>query len=761
MSPNSNETFALPTGSLVKSAISESLAEKPLLDPNDDVLGYSRFAKDLASALSRIDPSDGLVLALNGAWGAGKSTLINFVISYLAQSKDELEQPTVIRFNPWWFSGQDELARIFFEELLNKLQNPSLTQQALDALKTVAPLLRILGKAVSKLPPTITGGLLPTGSMGDAVTQIGDELNKLGVKTLAEAKKSVEDLLKLVSTRILVVIDDIDRLTADEVRQTFRLVKAIANFPNITYLLAFDRRVISAALGTEQVSGEDYLAKIVQITFDLPPADQTSLRYLLEDRLRKLLIHTSPELFTRERWPRAYMDGSEADGIRHFLRTPRDVVRLTNHLSLTYRIVQNEVNAVDFIIMETLRIFCPAVYQFVRSNPDAFCLGKSAGSGGQPHGRPPASQLFLRPGRLKEIYEPTLRRLLETGTINENDIRSINQLLKQIFPNVAFALTESISPNRPPDQQNVVVQAKGISDAEYFPRYFRLSPPEGGISRGDALVSLSNTEAFRQQLLERSAKHRKKQPTDFWMERPNRTDELLDWLSRNTHEVPEDLAANAFRTLFEVLQSLPTGQLPAALLSRVPEGQRLGLLEEMTRNTSNLEALVMLVEMVGNAHHQSHMIGSPFPLSPLLDQKSQTNLQEMAARKMQEAAADGTIWDVQQLRRLLGCWYAWGDRKELASWGKKAVEKDLAKFLDRFVEPIFEPPGPPQMPQFQPDWLRFFIDPADLVERAKSLLQGEQSLRVKSAVTALCRVYEEQQKRQIAENPFDSFAVRA
>src|SRR5262249_1241259 len=151
----------------------------------------------------------GLVLALYGSWGGGKSTMLNFVAKDLAsRSKDQ--QPTIIRFNPWWFSGQEDLVGIFFEELIKGLKLNSLANTALKALP---PLLRILGRTVSKVPL-----IAPVGA---AAEQIGKELDELGVDTLTKAKAEVDDKLKHFPSSILVIIDDLDRLPADEIRQMF------------------------------------------------------------------------------------------------------------------------------------------------------------------------------------------------------------------------------------------------------------------------------------------------------------------------------------------------------------------------------------------------------------------------------------------------------------------------------------------------------------------------------------------------------------
>jgi predicted KAP-like P-loop ATPase len=59
--------------------------DKPSLDPSEDRLGYAPFAQHLATGISRMSPPDGLVMAINGIWGAGKSTLIEYILHYLIE----------------------------------------------------------------------------------------------------------------------------------------------------------------------------------------------------------------------------------------------------------------------------------------------------------------------------------------------------------------------------------------------------------------------------------------------------------------------------------------------------------------------------------------------------------------------------------------------------------------------------------------------------------------------------------------------------
>ena len=92
--------------------------DRPLENPADDRLGYRPFAAYLAEALRRMVSTQGFVVALYGAWGSGKSTLLNFVEREISQGQPKATQPIIIRFNPWWFSGHEDLAARFFDQLL-------------------------------------------------------------------------------------------------------------------------------------------------------------------------------------------------------------------------------------------------------------------------------------------------------------------------------------------------------------------------------------------------------------------------------------------------------------------------------------------------------------------------------------------------------------------------------------------------------------------------------------------------------------------
>lgn len=334
------------------------LADEPLEDPKDDRLGYAPFAKNLSDTLYKITTEDCLVFALYGPWGTGKTSCLNFILHYINE-RSENERPILVRFNPWWFSSREDLLKQFFKEFLVVLHKNKEFKQSLTLLAEFV-------ETISKIPEP--SGLFETAGKLSALLLRRAAKDKEACKLREEVKKS----LRKQNKRILVVIDDMDRPESEEIGNIFRVIKAVADFPKTTYLLAFDKDIVVKALGSVQgISdenyGEDYLEKIVQVPFHLPVPDKATLRRLFFEQLDLILSDTPEELFDQTYWGNVYWDG-----IDHCLNTMRDIKRLINALRVSYPMVKGEVNPVDFIVIKRIEVFSSNIYQLIRSNPDMF-----------------------------------------------------------------------------------------------------------------------------------------------------------------------------------------------------------------------------------------------------------------------------------------------------------------------------------------------------------------------------------------------------
>jgi predicted KAP-like P-loop ATPase len=239
------------------------LADSPLTNPKDDRLGFAPFAENLAKSILKIETDECIVFALFGPWGSGKTTCMYFIRYYINRRSEE-NRPIVIEFNPWWFSGRGELLKQFLREFLSTLGKEKKYK------KIAASIGNLLG-AASVIP----------------YAQNAAELLKLLAKeeSIVKLKNEIRKTLPKSNNRFLIIIDDIDRLTPEEIRSLLCVIKAIADFPRTSYLLAFDKKVVIEALDEKNKKrGEDYLEKIVQVPFDLPIPEKTRLNRLFTKR---------------------------------------------------------------------------------------------------------------------------------------------------------------------------------------------------------------------------------------------------------------------------------------------------------------------------------------------------------------------------------------------------------------------------------------------------------------------------------------------
>lgn len=133
-------------------------SDRPLTRPEDDRLGYARFAETVAESLSRMAPVGGFVVGIYGPWGSGKTTVLNFVQSYLRRA-DPQGGLRVVQFNPWWFSGQEDLTIRFMEQLLAAVE-PTGRRRATDIRNAAATFAEYVGEAPSLVG---SGGRVPLG----------------------------------------------------------------------------------------------------------------------------------------------------------------------------------------------------------------------------------------------------------------------------------------------------------------------------------------------------------------------------------------------------------------------------------------------------------------------------------------------------------------------------------------------------------------------------------------------------------------------
>ena len=333
-------------------------ADSPIAKPEQDELGRLGLARQIAEQVRRTPAAEGFVIGLLGPWGSGKTSILNLVTTTL---EDEAPgEVVVIRFNPWLFSGAEQLVTRFFSELSAalKLREGVWAKQLGGLLTAYGELLEPMGF----VPVVGTGGSI----LGKFFKGAGGYLKRRHEAPSVEAKRAeLRKALASSAKRILLVLDDIDRLNDAEIRDIMRLVRLVGDFPNCIYLLAFDRERVEAALG-EPAGGDGraYLEKILQFVNEVPPARRSDLSAILVRGIQSAADAAKPGPFDLELWQNVY-----ALGMFPLFTKMRDIRRYLNGVRLTLDTLGEEVAVVDVLALEAIRILRPDVSPAATQTP--------------------------------------------------------------------------------------------------------------------------------------------------------------------------------------------------------------------------------------------------------------------------------------------------------------------------------------------------------------------------------------------------------
>ena len=322
----------------------------------------------------------------------------------------------VVRFNPWLFNSADDLVTRFFHEL-----SAQLGQTRSERLKAVASALSSLGQFLAPLSP-VPG----TGVAAKLLNRLTNRWNKR--PTLHDKRGHLSKTLAASESRVVVLVDDIDRLEATETRKLMRLVRLTSDLPNVVFLLAFDRRHVAKSLGEDEAEGGRYLDKIVQLYYSIPAFRETALSGVLLSWLDELITgHDVPQI-DQEVWGRIYYEV-----IGPLLSNLRDVKRFVYSLPVTLDTLGQEVALADLLGLEALRVLRPSMFDTLKAHSDCLVHSESG------------SRLLMTEDVRNAEIQRELSAMID-GAGGERDV--LNSVLEILFPATqGFLGRSSYGPN--------------------------------------------------------------------------------------------------------------------------------------------------------------------------------------------------------------------------------------------------------------------------------------------------------------------------
>lgn len=459
------------------------LSDKPIEAAKQDELGTAAFVRRLLGPLLSWPLHDGLVLALYGAWGQGKSSALNLLESALIDRTDPtMPRAICVRFNPWLYRNAEGLLLSFFGALtgavghadfLNRIKRWKV-QRALKLLGDPAMLALVSGH------PYLAAGL--------KIASVAEDVINGRKNLLDQKKKAAEALLRLrtrsAPARVVVLMDDLDRLDDDEIRIVMQLVKLLADLPNMSYVLAMDHDRVAQVLSEHrnQEYGRSFLEKIVQIPVYLPPVSPDRLRALVEEGLFEIVPTLKRELPRPREWWSNFSDPLDYDGILgRRIRTLRDRARFLNNLRFLVSSGDQrlDVNAHDMVLISFLQSFFPGIYERVKRNKllltgDLPFLELVQAQGMTPDQRQTAQTRVvnkLLTGVSEIDTSDQLGRTLKSIGLDDDEYQTAKKVVERLFPAGVNGL-QPTSLQAADDRRH-----HRIRSPEYFDRYFQLQPP--------------------------------------------------------------------------------------------------------------------------------------------------------------------------------------------------------------------------------------------------------------------------------------------
>lgn len=339
-----------------------------------DRYGFRYVAAQLAQSVQDIGREGSAGIGIEGAWGSGKTSLLNLLRAELEKKKKN--NTFVLNISPWLegsgtslvesllipvasIIAAEEERRLSPDEQKSLKSNKALTRTArviMDYTRVTARYLSPLAQVAAMIPgmPDASGAL---DALADTMW-----LKEKG-KTAAELRNQIADKIIGLDLSFIVLLDDLDRLEPAQAVEVVRLVKSVADFPRFRYILCYDKAVLSQAIkrGLGVEDGELYLQKIVQISFSLPRPESFDLRREFLSGvvgLYKTVNGSLPDKEVINELKRVTNIYGAA------LKTPREVQLALNNLRFRYSGIRDYVYLPDLCFLQLIRTTNPGLYDW-------------------------------------------------------------------------------------------------------------------------------------------------------------------------------------------------------------------------------------------------------------------------------------------------------------------------------------------------------------------------------------------------------------
>ncbi|NGM65434.1 P-loop NTPase fold protein [Sphingobacterium sp. SGR-19] len=421
-------------------------------ETKDDSYERAQVAGQIAKQIVTTDNKRAFAIGITGRYGSGKTSFINLICHAL---KYEESNSLVIHFNPWDANNTADIQKLFFDELSTSLANED----------------RALSSSMYHYYRRLNGR---SSFVGNIINNLRD-LSLIFARDLDDEKRKINDMMTNLSRKVIIIIDDLDRLHNDEVIEVLRLIRNTANFGNMVYIVAYDKEYVEQSIKKlNERTYKNYLDKIFQIEIPLPKSESYFIADALLNSLKNFIKAEEFEYIESKFVPLHFNNEFEGS-IASIFRNHRDIIRFANSFKLTYLLVSEEVDFAQFFYLQLLKYRYPRAYDMLyEQRRDIFSLnGNNLLS---------TQRYHLKISKVTEGKHTILSEKLSPH-LDIDDIHIIDRIVENLFKHE--------------DEHSWKTNVNDIANADYFEIYF---------SNRISSKSLSEKE-FRQRMLENSGNY--------------------------------------------------------------------------------------------------------------------------------------------------------------------------------------------------------------------------------------------------------------
>lgn len=678
----------------------EKSADEPIATSKADKFGRVDFAKGLAEALVKVPNSESFTVGLYGAWGSGKTSVIKMAEEYLAKNyKDDV---VVINFNPWLFTTIENLHTAFFGALAHGLSKKIDKGVSID-LQKYAELTGTAGAVVAPFfpPAPMLARILSAGMRALS----GNKSNK----SAEELRQSIDEILRKSDKRVVVIIDDIDRLDSEEIHQIFKLAKNAGRFSNVSYLLAFDQAVVTKALAQrypdDQETGSNFIDKIVQLPLFVPPVDGEMLSQFIIDQINAIAtkhkLDNSPDDVSRF--------GSEYQRLLvHQFTTPRKAIRYLNTIDFTFERLANEANFTDVMLVEAIRVFDPELYNRIASK----------------------KSVLIDRGHYSNRDDDDKKKAKIEVFGTENITSWQGTIVRELFPSFEWALGGSSYAG---DFVKGWDEEQRVCSDKYFDRYFNYGVPVGDVADAkikEFLVLLDNPATTQDEANKALGKlvaagHPDVLVSKLRNKEDNYSQVAAEKLAYALVSLGSTLPRPRQSFLGDTFSSYVQSAILAVSLTRKSNDTVKMLKDFMASAPLDYAEQLMRWIRVGTENQKNKE-----DFVQLITEAQLKEIGEQFAKRIKDYAAGNDLINdfAEKLPSLLWNWNNWGKQKDIEAYIKKALAADAKNantFIVSYTGNSFEMgSGRRSRAEFRResyDEIAKFIDPGIFIESLKKV----------------------------------------